>query len=440
VLSISDLQSIQALRPLLWINGKRSSLRPGSPVRGMSIEDVMQADERLRRFGGLLSELFPELEVRGGIIESPLVPATELQAAIMPSEQESGRWLLKCDHELPVAGSIKARGGIYEVLAHAERLALAHGVLQSDEDRRELGGSRARALFAQHDIAVGSTGNLGLSVGVMAAALGFSATVHMSAEAKAWKKAHLRTRGVTVVEHTGDFGAAVAAGRLSSLSDPRVYFIDDERSPLLFLGYSVAALRLKEQLDTLAIVVDEHHPLFVYLPCGVGGAPSGITFGLRQVFGDAAHCFFAEPVAAPCFLLRMALERTGPISVRDFGLDNQTVADGLAVAQASEFAAPLMETLFSGVFTASDDCLLADLYRGQQALGIRIEPSAAAGFRGPVWLLQSDSGREYLRRHGLSECSRGATHVLWSTGGALIPESEYRAYCERGRTLVAGRS
>ena len=351
----------------------------------------------------------------------------------MKERHQTGRWFIKGDHALPIAGSIKARGGIYEVLVHAENLALGYGLITPQDNRLILASPKARELFARHHVTVGSTGNLGLSIGVMAAALGFQATAHMSSDAKPWKKARLRACGVDVIEHAGDFGAAVSAGREQAQASKNTYFVDDENSEHLFLGYSVAALRLEKQLGAQGVKVDAEHPLFVYLPCGVGGAPGGITFGLRHVFGDHVHCFFAEPVASPCMLIRLASTGNDLISVQDIGLDNCTEADGLAVGQASEFAVRQIASLVSGIFTVPDSDLFEDLYLLEQCEGIRIEPSAAAGMRGPHWLLETEPGQQYLTNSGLVEHMGGATHILWTTGGIFVPDEEYRQLHERGR-------
>ena len=269
----------------------------------------------------------------------------------------------------------------------------------------------------------------------MAASLGFRAVVHMSVEARAWKKTLLRRHGVSIVEHPGDYTSAVKAGREAARGDPFAYFVDDENSPLLFLGYSVAALRLKGQLAGMGIKVDATRPLVAYLPCGVGGAPGGICFGLKHVFGDAIHCVFVEPVEAPCFLLGMLAGFEREVSVYDIGLSLATQADGLAVSSPSGLAGRMVRRLVSACGTVTDNDLFRFVYLLEASTGIRIEPSAAAGFAGLAMLYASETGKEYRARHALDRRGDSLTHLVWTTGGSLAPENEYATFRERGKAL-----
>jgi D-serine dehydratase len=427
------LDQLRSKQPLLWLNpDKGAPLPAGAPATA----GIADAQDRLRRCAGLLNALFPELARTKRPIESDLVAVPALQKALAGTDAE-GVWLVKADHSLPVAGSIKARGGFHEVLALAEMLALKNSLLDEQDDRRKLASAEARTLFSAHTVVVGSTGNLGMSIGIMAAALGFKAVVHMSTDAKAWKKARLRDHGVTVIEHAGDYAAAVAAGRVECERDPNSYFVDDEHSLMLFLGYAAAAAPLAGQLEALGRIVDAEHPLFVYLPCGVGGAPGGITFGLKALFGEHVHCFFAEPTASPCMLVQVAGGVEAPLSIYDIGLDNRTEADGLAVGLASALVAPLMASQMSGVYTVADDELFAGLVELESREGLFVEPSAAAALYGPRWLTQSREGQAYIRCNGLDGRMSNATHVLWTTGGAQVPDDERGAFRRRGEAVLA---
>ena len=417
-------------REILWLNPKLASFETACGGLPLSMADVDDAEARLARFAPFIMKKFPETADAGGIIESELREAVEMKERLNEKygAKIEGRLFVKMDGDLPIAGSIKARGGIYEVLKHTEELAFEHGLLRDGDSYEKLASDEARKFFSQYTMQVGSTGNLGLSIGIMSAAIGYNAVVHMSADARAWKKALLRSHGVKVIEYDTDYSEAVKQGRAQSDADPKSYFVDDENSKNLFLGYAVAAKRIVPQLKALGVAPDAEHPLFVYLPCGVGGAPGGVTFGLKQIFGDAVHCFFIEPTQAPCMVLGMASGLHNGIAVRDIGLTGLTHADGLAVGRASGFVGRVMEPLLSGGFTLRDAKLyeyMRDLLETENAF---IEPSSCAAFEGPALLGRSEEWREYIEAHGLAEKMKNAAHIAWATGGRLVPEEIRKEY------------
>lgn len=429
------MDNLMQYKPVLWVNKLLDSTDNVLPELPMTIEDMTDAEKRLQRFAPLISGLFPETVDRKGLIESELVHAKEMKNSLQDVYNQcfQGGLMLKCDNYLTVAGSIKARGGIYEVLKHAEDLALKNGIISIDKDYSRLADPKVKEFFGGFSLAVGSTGNLGLSIGIMGSALGFKVTVHMSADAKEWKKSLLRSKGVNVIEYSSDYSKAVEEGRRLSQQDPNSYFVDDEHSKNLFLGYSVAAFRLKKQLDSLGIAVDGNHPLFAYLPCGVGGAPGGICFGLKQVFGNYAHVFFVEPTHSPCMLLGLATGENDKLSVHDFGLDNITDADGLAVGRPSGFVGKMVGKLLSGIYTVDDNELYKLLAMMKDMEGIKIEPSATPGLLGPIWLEGSNEGKDYINANGLSGKMKNATHIAWATGGLFVPEAMMQEFYDRGK-------
>ncbi|NMB03420.1 MAG: D-serine ammonia-lyase [Tissierellia bacterium] len=397
--------------PFLWIN-------PSLEIDiDLDTADMEQAKNDWEAFGPLIAELFD-----GAEIDSALTP---LLGFFSDSDAIS---FLKQDNRLPVAGSIKARGGFFEVLSHARELALQEDLIKPGQPLVALASQQT--FFTNYRLDVASTGNLGLSIGLMGRAIGFSVYVHMSADAKQWKKDLLQSRGARVVEYDGDYSLAVTKARAASLAEPRSYFVDDERSLRLFWGYSKAAYDLIRQLPD---DITPERPLFVAIPCGVGGAPGGIAYGLKALLGKSAHIFFAEPVESPSVLLGMASGKRDDIKVQDIGLTGKTLADGLAVGRPSGYVCRQMDRVLSGIFTVTDQSLLAMQYRLYREEGIKCEPSACAGLFLPHFI-RTEPGQQYLQRHSIKPLN--IRYVFWATGGALIPEEKYQDQLAEGKVFL----
>ncbi|WP_315982579.1 hypothetical protein [Aliamphritea spongicola] len=97
---------LRAATPQLWLNPQY--MQDQAIVATPEVDDLYAAEARLQRFAPLLEILFPELQASGGLIESALIDTQQLSTEF--AEGCEGRLFLKADHQLPVAGSIKARG------------------------------------------------------------------------------------------------------------------------------------------------------------------------------------------------------------------------------------------------------------------------------------------------------------------------------------------
>lgn len=394
------------------MNGMAFSSTWLRPTISAVLPDVIRHDEadaaeaRLERFAPVLAALF-EGEGWDGRIRSELID--------YPVFGGAATMLVKGDHALPMTGSIKARGGVHELLFLLESIAEQHDLL-ADGDYQMLAGNAARELFGRHAVIVASTGNLGYSIGLVARAFGLVAEVHMSRDAKEWKKARLRQLGATVVEHACDYTETVARARTAAATRDNAFFIDDENSRHLLTGYAAAGRELASQLEARGIAIGPERRLVVYLPCGVGGAPGGITYGLKRIFGANVVSVFVEPTASPCVLVAMA---TGSAhSVYDYGCDNDTIADGLAVPRASELVLAVVGDAIDAVISVSDTEMAGWVAKAWRGAGLRLEPSAAASFAAfaPFTAAAGEAGWPSLDN---------AVHVFWATGGSRLPDAEF---------------
>jgi D-serine dehydratase len=109
-------------------------------------------------------------------------------------------------------------------------------------------------------------------------------------------------------------------------------------------------------------------------------------------------------------------------SVYEVGLRNDTIADGLAVPRASGFVFAMTGGAIDGAVTVSDAQIRTAMRMAWSGAGLRLEPSAAAS----IAAMHALEGREPAAWHGRAP----AIQVCWATGGALLPDKEWKADLE----------
>ena len=84
--------------------------------------------------------------------------------------------------------------------------------------------------------------------------------------------------------------------------------------------------------------------------------------------------------------------------------------------------------MVEGIATVSDESLLVWLTHMWRLEKMRLEPSAASGFAALV---------EFGGEIEVPDSDREITRVIWTTGGAYQPETEFAVALARGNDLIS---
>lgn len=79
--------------------------------------------------------------------------------------------------------------------------------------------------------------------------------------------------------------------------------------------------------------------------------------------------------------------------------------------------------MVSGCITVEDKMLFDHLRLVADTERIFLEPSAAAGVQGLFDVCGAPEMDRYLKIHGLYARREQITHIVWATGGRLVPEN-----------------
>lgn len=404
-------KDIQTNMAPVYINPGWQSFGQREKIEGHGFIEMKAAQNRFMRFLPYISTVFEDTAPRKGVIESQLLAIPQMESWLCAQGiQVQGKLFLKDDAHLPVCGSVAARGGVHTILKIAEQLAFKEKILHPTDKYGVVDSDSFRAFYGRYNLSVSAGEEMAVCASRLGKKLGFHVDNEVQENAPDWLKMLLEEK-VPETENEQE--------RPTILIDT----LEDED---IFFGHATAALRLKMQLFKAGVEVDLDHPLFVYIPCKSGMACGGLTYGLRQTFGDGVHCFGVE--TQPSGGIIKALQSYTEQESDDVAADAESMQMDMETEtpDISSFSVQMMHSLLSGCMTSDAEWqkqYQTQLYKQEH---IFMSPASCAGFDALRQVTVDDSFRDYLVRHRLEEKMSQATHIVWGTSGGYIPEEEQR--------------
>lgn len=274
--------------------------------------------------------------------------------------------------------------GLADVLAAAGRIAdrvcrtpllavdTLPGVLLKAEHLQRSGSFKARgatnALLARNAkrVVTGSSGNHGIAVAALGAALGAHVTVVMAAGASAAKATAIRRLGADVVSVTGGVADRERHAR-EHARHTGAAFIPSADDEFVIAGQGTVALEVFNDAPDIDAI---------YVPTGGGGLLAGTCLAARSLT-RRIRVIGVEPAAGARYARSLAVGRPVTLPPPD------TIADGLRGQRPGEVPFPIIKERVDAMISVTDEAVTHAMGLLRRC-GITAEPSGSVALAGAL--------------------------------------------------------
>ncbi|WSG33987.1 pyridoxal-phosphate dependent enzyme [Micromonospora ureilytica] len=287
-------------------------------------------------------------------------------------------------------------------------------------EHRQRGGSfkirgAANAMLARYayEVVAGSSGNHGIAVAMLGAALGIRVTIVMAAGASDGKTRKIRALGASVVQVTGgvverDRRAADIAAATGAVLVPSS---DDE---LVVAGAGTVGLEVLEQVPGVTTI---------FVPTGGGGLLAGVCLAASAL---SLRVVGVEPMSARRYAVSVA--RGAPTELPP----SMTIADGLRGQRPGAVPWPIIRHRVDDLIGVTDEAITHALGVLRRA-GVSAEPSGAVALAGA--LRRGSAGRAVVIVSGGNGAAGSSSTKTEEPPAELLPASTGESACSSLRCL-----